>query len=172
MQWTRWNATTGEVIETGDFPRPPKAAEGEKIYAGQELPGDEWTFDIETEEPIARTSPRPKTDAELNGLINRERTRRIERGKTIEGIRVTGSDKDIMNLTNLAMGAQLRLAMGDQTTTIFRDGDNVDHELTPAQVLGLWQEASQQVSAIYQASWAIKAMNPIPQNVASDDLWP
>ena len=59
--------------------------------------------------------------------------------------------------------AQMRIAAGDTTTpTTFRDSDNVDHDLTPAQILTMWQESAAYVSAIYQASCDIKAMNPIP----------
>lgn len=105
--------------------------------------------------------------------INTERQRRILAGKVIDGVHVTGRDEDARNLTNLAMAAQLRIAAGDTTTpTVFRDGDNVDHELTPPQVLALWQQSAGYVSALYAASWAIKAMEPMPEDVTGDDLWP
>lgn len=105
--------------------------------------------------------------------VNEERTRRIVAGKTIDGIRVTGRDEDARNLTNLALAAQLRIASGDTTTlTTFRDGDNVDHDLTPPQMLAIWQAASSYVSDLYTASWAVKAMDPLPENVTADHLWP
>jgi hypothetical protein len=105
--------------------------------------------------------------------VNQERTRRIVAGKTIDGIHVTGRDEDARNLTNLALAAQLRVASGDTATlTTFRDGDNVDHQLTPPQMLAVWQAASSYVSDLYSASWAIKAMDPLPEDVTSDHLWP
>lgn len=105
--------------------------------------------------------------------VNRERQRRIVAGKVIGGVHVTGRDEDARNLTNLALAAQLRMASGDTTTTtVFRDGQNIDHELTPPQMLALWQQSAAYVSALYAASWAIKAMEPLPADVTDDDLWP
>ncbi|RWC58936.1 DUF4376 domain-containing protein [Mesorhizobium sp.] len=105
--------------------------------------------------------------------VNRERARRIVAGKTIDGIAVTGRDEDARNLTNLAMAAQLRLGQGDTTTpTVFRDGTNTDHDLTPLQVLSMWQQSATYVSDLYTASWAIKAMDPLPVDVTAAELWP
>jgi hypothetical protein len=74
---------------------------------------------------------------------------------------------------SLALGAQMRLAAGDnETLTTFRDGENVDHELTPAQLLSLRQQSAEYVSALYAATWALKAMAPIPADYASDEYWP
>lgn len=104
--------------------------------------------------------------------INAERQRRIVAGTTIAGIEVTGRDEDTRNLTNLALAAQMRLATGDdETITVFRDGDNVDHELTPSQVLALWQISAEYVSSLYAASWRIKAMETLPENITDDELW-
>ncbi|MBZ9973522.1 DUF4376 domain-containing protein [Mesorhizobium sp. BR1-1-12] len=111
--------------------------------------------------------------AATRAAVNAERDRRIIAGKTIDGIAVTGRDEDARNLTNLALAAQLRLAQGDATTlTTFRDGTNTDHNLTPPQVLSLWQQSATYVSALYAASWTIKAMDPLPADVTADELWP
>ncbi len=116
-----------------------------------------------------------KAEAEVARLregVNDERTRRIVAGKTINGVRVTGRDEDARNLTNLALAAQMRIASGDTTTTIYRDGDNVDHDLTPPQMLTLWQQSAAYVSDLYAASWALKAMDPLPTDVSDDQYWP
>lgn len=111
--------------------------------------------------------------ASAEAAVNAERQRRILAGKVIDGVHVTGRDEDARNLTNLALAAQLRIASGDTTTlTTYRDGNNVDHELTPPQMLALWQESAAYVSALYAASWAIKAMEPLPEDVTADELWP
>ncbi|MBZ9808114.1 DUF4376 domain-containing protein [Mesorhizobium sp. ESP-6-2] len=111
--------------------------------------------------------------SDQRAAVNRERARRIVAGKTIDGIAVTGRDEDRSNLSDLAFGAQLRLGQGDATTlTTFRDGTNTDHDLTPEQVLSLWQQSATYVSALYAASWAIKAMDPLPADVTADELWP
>ena len=110
--------------------------------------------------------------ASTEAAVNAERQRRILAGTVIDGVHVTGRDEDALNLTNLALVAQLRIAGGDMTTpTVFRDGNNVDHELTPPQVLSLWQQSAAYVSALYAASWAIKAMDPMPEDVTADALW-
>ncbi len=107
-----------------------------------------------------------------HAAINAERQLRIETGTVIDGICVTGRDEDARNLTNLALAAQMRIAGGDTSTiTVYRDGNNVDHELTPPQVLSLWQKSSAYVSDLYAASWAIKAMEPLPVDVTVDELW-
>lgn len=104
--------------------------------------------------------------------VNRERNRRIIACTSINGIVVTGRDEDARNLTNLAFSAQLRLATGDTiTTTTFRDGNNVDHDLTPPQIITLWQASAAHVSALYQASWSIKAMDPIPADFRDNQYW-
>jgi len=111
--------------------------------------------------------------ASAEAAVNAERQRRILAGTVIDGVHVTGRDEDARNLTNLARLAQLRIAGGDTTTpTVFRDGQNVDHKLTPPQMLALWQASAEYVSALYAASWAIKAMEPMPEDVTADELWP
>lgn len=167
-----WNALDGEILETG-ISMAPVAAEGQVLYLGAECDPETQIFDIATGEPMARPSPRLLSQDELRIDINRERVRRTEVGKVIDGVSVTGRDEDIRNLTNLALGAQLRLAGGDGATeTIFRDGNNVDHPLIPMQLISLWQQSAGYVSALYEASWALKAMDPIPQDVRADTWWP
>ncbi len=120
----------------------------------------------------AASKPPVPTRDDLHAAINAERQRRIEAGKIINGVYVTGRDEDARNLTNLALAAQMRIAGGDTSTiTVYRDGNNVDHELTPPQVLSLWQQSADYVSALYAASWAIKAVDPLPVDVTADELW-
>jgi phage tail sheath gpL-like len=109
----------------------------------------------------------------LRAAVNAERDRRIVAGKTINGVAVTGRDEDARNLTNLALVAQVRIASGDTATlTTFRDGNNTDHDLTPAEMLALWQGSAAYVSALYAASWVIKALDPIPADYDADARWP
>lgn len=120
----------------------------------------------------ATSKPPVPTRDDLLAAINAERQRRIEAGKVINGVYVTGRDEDARNLTNLALAAQVRIAGGDTSTiTVYRDGNNVDHELTPPQVLSLWQHSSAYVSDLYATSWSIKAMEPLPVDVTVDGLW-
>src|SRR5690606_41721676 len=54
----------------------------------------------------------------------------------------------------------------------FRDAENVSHLLTADQVIALVDAGKERVQAIYSASWAIKSMDPLPTDVAADELWP
>lgn len=140
--------------------------------AVREAAEEHWTAARVASYRTASEPPVPTRD-DLHAAINAERQRRIEAGKVIEGVYVTGRDEDARNLTNLALAAQMRIAGGDTATiTVYRDGNNVGHELTPPQVLSLWQQSSAYVSDLYAASWAVKAMEPLPVDVTADELWP
>lgn len=109
--------------------------------------------------------------------VNDERDRRIEVGKTFtvaaHTIAVTGRDEDKTNLQALAMAAQLMIAGGDMTTTTpFRDETNTIFQLTPPELLNLWQQATAYVSAVYAASWVLKDGAEIPQDFTDDGYWP
>lgn len=103
----------------------------------------------------------------------------IEQGVTInvtgitEPVHVQGRDKDTRNVQGLVTAAQLRLGSGDTTTlTDFRDGNNITHQLLPAQVVELWQKSAAYITVVYQASWSIKADDPIAQTFRDDPRWP
>lgn len=110
--------------------------------------------------------------------VNRERDRRVFAGTTVVltgygPVPLQGRDQDQTNLLGLVTAASLRIAAGDSvTTTKFRDAANVDHDLTPSQIIEMWSKGSGWISAVYQASWAIKAMDPIPADFADDTRWP
>ncbi len=66
------------------------------------------------------------------------------------------------NLQALLSVAQIRIASGDTSaTTVFRDGNNVDHKLTPPQIVNLFLQSSAYVTEVYAASWALIAFDPI-----------
>lgn len=110
--------------------------------------------------------------------VNAERDRRIIAGATITviglgSIPIQGGDKHERNLSGLAQAASLRLMSNDNTTvTVFRDAINVNHDMLPFQVIELWQKAAGYVSELYQASWAIKELDPIPLDFDDDSRWP
>lgn len=112
------------------------------------------------------------------GDVNFERERRILAGRVFNvtgygGVNVTGDDDTKTNLQGLAFAAQLRLAQGDTTTlTKYRDADNVTHELTPPQMIELWSLGSSYISAVMEASWDLKAQDPIPSDYTDDAYWP
>ncbi len=82
-------------------------------------------------------------------------------------------ERDQTRLLRLVTAAQVRLAGGDTATlTKFRDADNVDHMLNPMQIIEMWSKGAAWISANYDASWALKAMNPIPADYVDDSYWP
>lgn len=104
--------------------------------------------------------------------VNAERERRILAGETFNGVLITGDPTNRANLSDLAFGASLRIGAGDTTTeTTFRDGNNIDHDLTPVELLTLWQQAAAYVSLLYAKSWELKGMDPIPADYTSDSYW-
>lgn len=113
-----------------------------------------------------------------SALVNRERDRRERAGVTVAvpgagPVPLEGNEKSMRNLQGLAFAASLRIGQGDTTTvTVFRDALNVDHSLVPAQILALWSQGAAYVTALYQASWVLKAMDPIPADYADDAYWP
>ncbi|MBB3144950.1 hypothetical protein FHS21_001351 [Phyllobacterium trifolii] len=128
----------------------------------------------QTLESMVEEANAPLVKPAISGeRVNAERHRRIEAGKSIDDVRVTGRDEDARNLQALLSVAQLRIAGGDTTTTtVFRDGNNVDHELRPAQIVNLFLQSSAFVSDVYAAAWALKALDPIPVDFADDSHWP
>jgi hypothetical protein len=175
--FTIWRKADGEILRSGTctfqwgLANQIADADAEELFSGEELGVDTHQFDPATSLPFERV--RLFTSDELRVAINRERERRLLSGKMFDGILVTGSPTDIMNLTSLALGAQLRLASGDTTTTtVFRDGGNNNHALTPQALLSIWSQATTYVSAVYTASWALKDAEIIPQDVTADRWWP
>lgn len=114
----------------------------------------------------------------VNEDINRERARRVENGVSVgvtgvsTTIPINGRQQDLTNLQALAFAAQMRIAAGDTTTlTTFRDKANVNHELTPPQIMELYQKGASWVSAVYAVSWSLKD-GETPNDYDDDAYWP
>lgn len=109
--------------------------------------------------------------------VNRERARRLAAGTDVDlagygPVALQGRPEDQQTLQGLAFGAQLRIAAGDATLSNFLDRNNVLHQLTPAQLVEVWQAGAAYVAAVYAASWAIKERDPFATNPADPVLWP
>lgn len=161
-----------------DYTLPDDAIEIERSYY-QELLADQSTgkFIQPNDEgvPVAVNPPIP---AVTKPDVNRERSRRIAEGVvvSVEGygdVALQGRLEDQINLIGLYNGAMLRISQGDTTTvTKFRDRDNVDHDLTPPQIVDMWAKGSSFVSQVIQASWDVKDLDPIPLDYTDDKYWP
>ena len=125
----------------------------------------------------ARRTDLDARNREYRDAVNHVRSRLIEAGTvvTVTGygpIALQGREEDQRTLQGLAFGAQLRLGQGDTTTlTPFLDRENIQHMLTPMQLLETWQRGAGFVSYIYAKSWAIKEMNPETTDPSNPALW-
>lgn len=113
----------------------------------------------------------------LKDEINIERERRIAKGCFIEvanvgNIAIRGTNEDMRNLTNLGQLSNMFILTNQNTTIPFRDDTNTVYDLTPTQMSYVWQKAVEYVSSLYQASWNMKEMDPLPQDYTSDSYWP
>lgn len=75
------------------------------------------------------------------------------------------------NIQGLASVGQYLVATSSSDTTAFRDYDNTSHDLAPADLIGMGLQVAQRIQSVYAASWAIKAMDPIPADYADDGWW-
>lgn len=130
-----------------------------------------WVISDASQEEIASRTE------DLKRQINNHREKIIVNGcnvaiANVGTIYVTGSEKDVRNVAGLGQGAIVRIMTGDETTVDFRDGNNDMFTLTPQQMLELWQKSAGYISAIYQASWVIKEMDPIPRDYTDESYWP
>jgi hypothetical protein len=118
-----------------------------------------------------------EANAPTNQSVNAERDRRLLEGR---GFTPTGHDSSVKinsldepNLNGLATLAVVQSGAGNGSATVnWRDNDDVLHTLTFDQVIELYGLAAAYKQAIYAASWAIKDLDPIPEDYADDSRWP
>lgn len=129
--------------------------------------------------PVAEPEAPPTEDPVVTAqMVNIERDRRIAAGVAVEitgygVVPLQGRLQDQTNMLGLATAASLRIAAGDiETLTKFRDAQNVDHLLTPPQIVEMWSKGAAWISAVFEASWDLKAAEPIPLDYAANSHWP
>ena len=119
---------------------------------------------------------RPKTPTGAD--VNEERDRRLHMQPfTVAGYNATivveGDASDRQNLLALGTIAQGMIEAGSTDLMQYRDGANVVHALTPAQMHELWMKGAALISAVSRASWLLKDdPNGIPADFAEDSYWP
>lgn len=104
-------------------------------------------------------TPPPAPEPTLDDLKRRKRQQidsdryvAIDAGFEHNGMPVQTRTQDRENLQGLVTAAQL----DSQAIFTFRDGDNVEHQLSAAEVIALGVAAMQHVQAQYVKSWALK----------------
>lgn len=164
---------------------------GTKYWIGKE----EFTIKSINElvpDGATKTAPAPNPDGTPTPTdVNAERDLRVLRGVTIRvadevldaqgnvitppvDVRVGGDETTKINLLGLVQAATMRVAQGDVTTiTKYRDETNTIFDLTPPQIIQVWQGGATYVSAVFAASWAIKDdPTGIDPNFRTDPRWP
>lgn len=122
--------------------------------------------------------PKPTRDD-----VSRERDRRIALGCTVittaGNIRVqTRDETDFRNINGLvSRGLVLKLQESspsppkDAVLTPFRDAEDNVHQFDSTTLISLGFQVAQCVQTIYDRSWTLKAMDPIPIDFDSDKYW-
>lgn len=125
---------------------------------------------------VITIKPRP---APSPSDVDIERIRRTLAGHivTVDGygdIPLQGRPEDQINYLGLKDTAGDLKQVGYTAPIIpFRDAANVVHMLTPDQMIEAVNKGKEHVSALYQAAWALKEMNPIPADYATNQsYWP
>ena len=123
-------------------------------------------------------NPNPTPPPISRAAVNEERKRRIANNQTItlsDGRTFTvqtRNEEDFRNLNGLVTQAVV-YSMSQQLSVemTLRDADNVDQILTPAQMIETGSKVAAQVERLYEKSWEIKQMSPIPDDYKSDGYW-
>jgi hypothetical protein len=155
--------------------------------------GDLSGLDRETRDAIAQawtptvvtayhaSLPAPPTASELReatiAAISAEHDRRVADGCSVEveglgPVPLTGRPKDQTVILALLVNAQGMVAAGVTDPVIFfTDGDGADRMLTPAQMIELARKGMEWVDAMHRRQRELKAMDPLPADFTSDDVW-
>ena len=149
------------------------------------LPELRQNYHVVGGEVVLKSVPdRAAAEAEIisknfRAVVHQERKKRIAQGTsvTLAGygtpVALQGRDSDRANISDLAQLAQMRISAGDYTTTtVFRDRNNVDHSLNPAQITDLYIQAAAFFQAVMQASWTLKEMDPVITDPTQESHWP
>lgn len=146
--------------------------------AAADVPSDAGTTSIDTEESLADVLRPYGLDAPLvmSEDVSAERDRRIALGAvvTIGGVTFTVQTRDeidFRNINGLVSKGILLTMTSDPSTVTFRDADNVDHVLSGAGLVSMGSQIAAHVDALYKASWALKALSPIPLDYTADSYW-
>lgn len=120
--------------------------------------------------PIS-AAPAPTGDA-----VDLERDRRRNLVLTVStsptgAFQVNMDDTAQTNTQGLATAGLYLSSAAPTQPTPFRDYANVTHNLLPSELVSMGLQVMSHISTLYQKSWALKAMSPIPANYTDDGYW-
>jgi hypothetical protein len=112
-----------------------------------------------------------------DALIEKERDRRVLAGATFtlqsgKQLRLRGDALTRQNLGDLAGAATVASVKLVPFSVSYRDADNILWVLNDDEIADLFLQATSYVSSIFNASFALKALNDLPTDYTSDARWP
>ncbi|WP_417844850.1 hypothetical protein [Thalassospira sp.] len=82
-------------------------------------------------------------------------------------------DQDRQNIQAKFSVALKRKISGNNDPILFKGADNISRELTPDEMIAVGDASDAWITAVYAASWQIKAMaDGVPDDFADDRYWP
>lgn len=148
------------------------------FYSEAEPSGQQGYIDLSIDPPIAfLDQTAPKSHDELVAVIVSERGRRLARGFDYDfgdarGVhRIGTSDQDMRgwdDVTRLA-GAMINSAIDTPIAIITETGPTT---VTPSEWQLILVAAGEFGQPIWQASFLLQAMDPIPQDITDNAYWP
>lgn len=93
-------------------------------------------------------------------------------GLSVDGFQINMDAPSQRNLQGLASVGMYLASAAPSLTTAFRDYSNEQHDLLPTDLVAMGLQVAERIQAVYEASWALKAMNPVPNDYADDSYWP
>ncbi|WP_242221717.1 hypothetical protein [Shinella zoogloeoides] len=158
--------TTEEIADAGYVEAPPEPAH-DAVTQRLGWDGENWT--VEDLPP----PPEPSTSS-----VDEEHDRRALVGKTftVTGYGDVALEGSLLTQTVLLALKDTARDLVDAGVTdpvlMLTDRDNVDHYMTPPQVVELVNAGKQYMQELHVAKRALKEMEPVPADFADDGYWP
>lgn len=135
------------------------------------------TIAVDLAQMIPAAARSAAAERAFRAAVDAERDRRLARGiaVTLPGhgpVRLRGRERDQIALLALKDTARDMAAAGVTAAVIpFRDAEDAEHLLSPAQICALADAGKGAAARIYRAAWAIKAAQPRPAELSDEALW-
>lgn len=164
----QWGGTWGQCP---GIPNPIVCPNGDIVYA-PELNVDYTGYMLV---PWEMEPPPPSAED-----VIRERNRRLAVGfyynfgtQLLPDVQHVGTtEQDMAGWGEVTTWANSQIALGDTTSTVQILTDNGQATVTALQWMGVINAASAFRQPIWQASFVLQAMNPIPTDYTDDKWWP
>lgn len=169
------NGTVIKAVVEGAWFTLPNGSHVSPAYAG-------WTDGVFYMEVAPEHAVETPSGGVTGGMVNAERDRRMRGTFTFGGKEYDCDQTSLQRITGAASLAGFWMAAGgDPQSNLWHGGvnpflwishDNAANVMTAATVFAFGQAAAHNETAHIFAARALKDMNPIPADYASDAYWP